>query len=143
MKFSRTQKHLYPFGIPMTEYRQPKNTLKKQVSILLPMEIYEGAKRDAKTYNRSMAYHIVETLRLTFADAIDEVKAEKEQAAKVNVLERLKAQAGVENRSESWLAQLEIVFWKFAQSKPAEAFDSDFQRDLFTFVNIMNETGKG
>ena len=85
----------------MTEYRQPKNTLKKQVSILLPMEIYEGAKRDAKTYNRSMAYHIVETLRLTFADAIDEVKAEKEQAAKVNVLERLKTQARVENIREA------------------------------------------
>ena len=46
-------------------------------------------------------------------DAFDEVQAEKEQAAKGNVLERLKTQAREENRSESWLAQLEIVFWIF------------------------------
>ena len=99
----------------MAEYRQPKNTLKKQVSLMLPTEIYEGAKRDAKKYNRSMAYHIVETLRITFSEAIQEVQTEREQAAKINILEQFKMQAQAEGRSQNWLKLLENVFWKFAR----------------------------
>ena len=67
----------------MKEYRQPKHSLKKQISILFPFEIYDGAKRDAQKYGRSMAYHIVETLRLTYDKSIKEVQAEREEAAKV------------------------------------------------------------
>ncbi|MAJ75008.1 hypothetical protein CMK13_18650 [Candidatus Poribacteria bacterium] len=126
----------------MAEYRQPKNTLKKQVSLMLPTEIYEGAKRDAKTYNRSMAYHIVETLRITFSEAIQEVQTEREQAAKINILEQFKMQAQAEGRSQNWLKLLESVFWKFAESKPAEDLGPDFQPDLFTFISIMEESHK-
>jgi len=128
--------------IKMAEYRQPKSTIKKQVSIMLPMEVYEGAKRDAKKYNRSMAYHIVETLRITFSDSITEVQIEREQAAKMNVLEQLKTKAKSEGRSLKWLILLEDVFWRFAESKAAEGFGSDFQADLFTFVSIMYESHK-
>ena len=126
----------------MAEYRQPKNTLKKQVSLMLPTEIYEGAKRDAKKYNRSMAYHIVETLRLTFSEAIQEVQTEREQAAKINILEQFKVQAQSEGRSQNWLTLLESIFCKFAESKPAEDLGPDFLPDLFTFVTIMEESHK-
>ena len=126
----------------MAEYRQPKNTLKKQVSLMLPTEIYEGAKRDAKKYNRSMAYHIVETLRITFSEAIQEVQTEREQAAKINILEQFKMQAQAEGRSQNWLKLLESVFWKFAESKPVEDLGPDFQPDLFTFISIMEESHK-
>lgn len=126
----------------MAEYRQPKNTLKKQVSLMLPTEIYEGAKRDAKKYNRSMAYHIVETLRITFSEAIQEVQTEREQAAKINILEQFKVQAQAEGRSQNWLTLLESIFWKFAESKPAEDLGPDFLPDLFTFVTIMEESHK-
>ncbi|MEE2909815.1 MAG: hypothetical protein VX830_05360 [Candidatus Poribacteria bacterium] len=126
----------------MAEYRQPKNTLKKQVSLMLPTEIYEGAKRDAKKYNRSMAYHIVETLRITFSEAIQEVQTEREQAAKINILEQFKVQAQSEGRSQNWLTLLESIFWKFAESKPAEDLGPDFLPDLFTFVTIMEESHK-
>ena len=126
----------------MAEYRQPKNTLKKQVSLMLPTEIYEGAKRDANKYNRSMAYHIVETLRITFSEAIQEVQTEREQAAKINILEQFKVQAQSEGRSQNWLTLLESIFWKFAESKPAEDLGPDFLPDLFTFVTIMEESHK-
>ncbi|MBR55469.1 hypothetical protein CMK19_17060 [Candidatus Poribacteria bacterium] len=126
----------------MAEYRQPKNTLKKQVSLMLPTEIYEGAKRDAKKYNRSMAYHIVETLRITFSEAIQEVQTEREQAAKINILEQFKVQAQSEGRNQNWLTLLESIFWKFAESKPAEDLGPDFLPDLFTFVTIMEESHK-
>jgi len=126
----------------MAEYRQPKNTLKKQVSLMLPTEIYEGAKRDAKKYNRSMAYHIVETLRITFSEAIQEVQTEREQAAKINILEQFKVQAQAEGRSKNWLTLLESIFWRFAESKPAEDLGPDFLPDLFTFVTIMEESHK-
>ena len=126
----------------MAEYRQPKNTLKKQVSLMLPTEIYEGAKRDAMKYNRSMAYHIVETLRITFSEAIQEVQTEREQAAKINILEQFKVQAQAEGRSQNWLTLLESIFWKFAESKPAEDLGPDFLPDLFTFVTIMEESHK-
>ena len=109
---------------------------------MLPTEIYEGAKRDAKKYNRSMAYHIVETLRITFSEAIQEVQTDREQAAKINILEQFKVQAQSEGRSQNWLTLLESIFWKFAESKPAEDLGPDFLPDLFTFVTIMEESHK-
>ena len=90
----------------MKEYRQSKNSLKKQISLLLPIDIYEGARRDSQKYNRSMAYHIVETLRLTFDKSIKEVQAEREAAAKVQVFEQMKEQATAEGRSEEWLLRI-------------------------------------
>ena len=67
----------------MKEYRQPKHSLKKQISLLLPFEIYDGAKRDAQKYGRSMAYHIVETLRLSYDKSIKEVTSGKRGSRQV------------------------------------------------------------
>ena len=126
----------------MKEYRQPKDSLKKQISLLLPLDIYEGAKRDAQKYNRSMAYHIVETLRLTFDQSIKEVQAEREAAAKMQVLEQMKEQGTSEGRSDEWLLALEQVFKRFAETKTAEDFTEAFQKDLVMFATMMLEAGE-
>ena len=124
----------------MKEYRQPKDSLKKQVSLLLPLDIYEGAKRDAQKYNRSMAYHIVETLRVTFDKSIQEVQAEREEAAKMTILQQMKQLAEDEGKSEEFLQALETVFNRFAEKKRAEDFTEDFQEDVMTFAAMMLET---
>ena len=124
----------------MREYRQSKHSLKKQISILLPFEIYEGAKRDAQKYGRSMAYHIVETLRLTFDKSIQEVQAEREEAAKVKILQEMKQKAQAEGKSEEFSQALETVFTRFAEVKKAEDFTEDFQQDVMMFANMMLET---
>ena len=126
----------------MKEYRQSKNSLKKQISLLLPVDIYEGARRDSQKYNRSMAYHIVETLRLTFDKSIKEVQAEREAAAKVQVFEQMKEQATAEGRSEEWLLALEQVFKRFAETKASEDFTEAFQKDLVMFTTMMLEVGE-
>ena len=126
----------------MKEYRQSKDSLKKQISLLLPLDIYEGARRDAQKYNRSMAFHIVETLRLTFDKSIREVQVERETAAKVQVLEQMKEQATAEGRSEEWLLALEQVFKRFAETKSAEDFTEAFQKDLVMFATMMLEVGE-
>ena len=126
----------------MKEYRQSKDSLKKQISLLLPLDIYEGARRDAQKYNRSMAFHIVETLRLTFDKSIREVQVERETAAKVEVLEQMKEQATAEGRSEEWLLALEQVFKRFAETKSAEDFTEAFQKDLVMFATMMLEVGE-
>jgi hypothetical protein len=126
----------------MKEYRQSKNSLKKQISLLLPIDIYEGARRDSQKYNRSMAYHIVETLRLTFDKSIKEVQAEREAAAKVQVFEQMKEQATAEGRSEEWLLALEQVFKRFAETKASEDFTEAFQKDLVMFTTMMLEVGE-
>ncbi len=126
----------------MKEYRQSKNSLKKQISLLLPIDIYEGARRDSQKYNRSMAYHIVETLRLTFDKSIREVQAEREAAAKVQVFEQMKEQATAEGRSEEWLLALEQVFKRFAETKASEDFTEAFQKDLVMFTTMMLEVGE-
>ena len=126
----------------MKEYRQSKNSLKKQISLLLPVDIYEGARRDSQKYNRSMAYHIVETLRLTFDKSIREVQAEREAAAKVQVFEQMKEQATAEGRSEEWLLALEQVFKRFAETKASEDFTEAFQKDLVMFTTMMLEVGE-
>lgn len=124
----------------MKEYRQPKHSLKKQISILLPFEIYDGAKRDAQKYGRSMAYHIVETLRLTYDKSIKEVQAEKEEAAKVRILQEMteKAQAGGE--SKEFCEALESVFGNFAEVKKAEDFTPEFRNDVSMFAKMMLES---
>ena len=124
----------------MKEYRQPKDSLKKQVSLLLPLDIYEGAKRDAQKYNRSMAYHIVETLRVTFDKSIQEVQAEREEAAKMTILQQMKQLAEDEGKSEEFLQALETVFNRFAEKKGSEDFTEDFQEDVMTFAAMMLET---
>ena len=124
----------------MKEYRQPKDSLKKQVSLLLPLDIYEGAKRDAQKYNRSMAYHIVETLRVTFDKSIQEVQAEREEAAKMTILQQMKQLAEDEGKSEEFLQALETVFNRFAEKKRSEDFTEDFQEDVMTFAAMMLET---
>ena len=126
----------------MKEYRQPKGSLKKQISLLLPLDIYEGARRDSQKYNRSMAYHIVETLRLTFDQSIKEVQAEREAAAKMQVLEQIKEQGIAEGRSEKWMLALEQVFNRFAETKTAEDFTEAFQKDLVMFATMMLEAGE-
>lgn len=126
----------------MKEYRQPKDSLKKQISLLLPLDIYEGAKRDSQKYNRSMAYHIVETLRLTFDQSIKEVQAEREAAAKMQVLEQMKEQGTSEGRSDEWLLALEQVFKRFAETKTAEDFTEAFQKDLVMFATMMLEASE-
>jgi hypothetical protein len=123
----------------MKEYRQPKDTLKKQISLLLPLDVYDGAKRDAQKYNRSMAYHIVETLRITFDKSIREVQAEREEAAKLKILQEMKEKAKADGRSEEWMLALEKVFDRFAQAKAAEDFTADFQADLVMFATMMQE----
>lgn len=123
----------------MKEYRQPKDSLKKQISLLLPIEIYEGAKRDSQKYNRSMAYHIVETLRVTFDKSIQEVQAEREEAAKMTILQQMKQQATDEGRSEKFLQALEAVFQRFAQTKRSEDFTEAFQQDIVIFAGMMQE----
>ena len=124
----------------MKEYRQPKNSLKKQISLLLPLDIYEGAKRDSQKYNRSMAYHIVETLRVTFDKSIQEVQAEREEAAKMTILERMKQQAEEAGKPEEFIEALETVFNRFAKKKRAEDFTEAFQEDVITFAAMMLET---
>ncbi len=124
----------------MKEYRQPKDSLKKQISLLLPLDVYEGAKRDSRKYNRSMAYHIVETLRVTFDKSIQEVQAEREEAAKMTILQQMKQQAEDESKSEEFLQALETVFNRFAETKRAEDFTEAFQEDVMTFASMMLET---
>lgn len=124
----------------MKEYRQPKDSLKKQISLLLPLDIYEGAKRDSQKYNRSMAYHIVETLRVTFDKSIQEVQAEREEAAKMTILQQMKQQAEDESKSEEFLQALETVFNRFAETKRAEDFTEAFQEDVMTFASMILET---
>ena len=128
----------------MKEYRQPKDSLKKQISLLLPMDIYEGAKRDSQKYNRSMAYHIVETLRVTFDKSIQEVQAEREAAAKITILQQMKQQAEDEGKPEEFRQALETVFNRFAEKKRAEDFTEAFQQDIVTFAAMMLEAaGEG
>ena len=128
----------------MKEYRQSKDSLKKQISLLLPMDIYEGAKRDSQKYNRSMAYHIVETLRVTFDKSIQEVQAEREAAAKMTILQQMRQQAEDEGKSEGFLQALETVFNRFAETKRAEDFTDAFQQDIVTFAAMMLEAeGEG
>ena len=124
----------------MKEYRQPKDSLKKQISLLLPLDIYEGAKRDSQKYNRSMAYHIVETLRVTFDKSIQEIQAEREEAAKMTILQQMKQQSEDDGKSEEFLQALETVFNRFAEKKRAEDFTGDFQEDVKTFAAMMLET---
>ena len=124
----------------MKEYRQPKDSLKKQISLLLPLDIYEGAKRDSQKYNRSMAYHIVETLRVTFDKSIQEIQAEREEAAKMTILRQMRQQAEDAGRSEEYLQALETVFSRFAETKRAEDFTEAFQEDVMTFASMMLET---
>ena len=124
----------------MKEYRQPKDSLKKQISLLLPLDVYEGAKRDSQKYNRSMAYHIVETLRVTFDKSIKEVQAEREEAAKMAILQQMKQQAEDEGKSEEFLQAFETVFNRFAEKKRAEDFTEAFQEDVLTFAAMMLET---
>ncbi len=123
----------------MKEYRQSKGSLKKQISLLLPMDIYEGAKRDSQKYSRSMAYHIVETLRVTFDKSIQEVQAEREEAAKMTILQQMKQQAADEGKSEKFLQALETVFQRFAETKRSEDFTEAFQQDIVTFAAMMQE----
>ena len=124
----------------MKEYRQSKDSLKKQISLLLPLDIYEGTKRDSQKYNRSMAYHIVETLRVTFDKSIQEVQTEREEAAKMTILQQMKQQAEDEGKSEKFLQALETVFNRFAEKKRAEDFTEAFQEDVMTFAAMMLET---
>ena len=124
----------------MKEYRQSKDSLKKQISLLLPLDIYEGAKRDSQKYNRSMAYHIVETLRVTFDKSIQEIQAEREEAAKMTILQQMKQQSEDAGKSEEFLQALETVFNRFAEKKRAEDFTEDFQEDIKTFAAMMLET---
>ena len=123
----------------MKEYRQPKDSLKKQISLLLPLDIYEGAKRDSQKYNRSMAYHIVETLRVTFDKSIKEVEEEREEAAKMTIFQQMKQQAEDEGKSEEFLQALETVFHRFAETKKSEDFTEAFQQDIMTFADMMQE----
>jgi hypothetical protein len=124
----------------MKEYRQPKDSLKKQISLLLPLDIYEGAKRDSQKYSRSMAYHIVETLRVTFDKSIQEIQAEREEAAKMTILQQMKQQSEDDGKSEEFLQTLETVFNRFAEKKRAEDFTEDFQEDVKTFAAMMLES---
>lgn len=124
----------------MKEYRQPKDSLKKQISLLLPLDIYEGAKRDAQKYSRSMAYHIVETLRVTFDKSIQEVQAEREEAAKLTILQQMRQQVEDEGKSSEFLQALETVFNRFAETKRSEDFTEAFQADIMTFAAMMLET---
>ena len=103
------------------------------------MDIYEGAKRDSQKYNRSMAYHIVETLRVTFDKSIQEVQAEREEAAKMTILQQMKQQAADEGKSEKFLQALETVFQRFAETKRSEDFTEAFQQDIVTFAAMMQE----
>ena len=127
----------------MKEYRQPKDSLKKQISLLLPLDIYEGAKRDSQKYNRSMAYHIVETLRVTFDKSIQEVQAEREEAAKMTILEQMKQQAEEAGRAEEFIQALETVFNRFAEKKRAKDFTEAFQEDVITFAAMILEAEEG
>ncbi|MDE0300906.1 MAG: hypothetical protein OXN17_19915 [Candidatus Poribacteria bacterium] len=124
----------------MKEYRQPKHSLKKQISLLLPFEIYDGAKRDAQKYGRSMAYHIVETLRLTYDKSIKEVQAEKEAAAKVRILQEMTNEALENGESEEFCSTLESVFGTFSEVKKAEDFTAEFRNDVVMFAKMMLES---
>ena len=124
----------------MKEYRQSKDSLKKQISLLLPLDIYEGTKRDSQKYNRSMAYHIVETLRVTFDKSIQEIQAEREEAAKITILQQMKQQSEDKGKSEEFLQALETVFQRFAEVKRAEDFTEAFQQDIMMFAAMMQET---
>ncbi len=124
----------------MKEYRQAKNSLKKQISLLLPIEVYEGAKRDSQRYNRSMAYHIVETLRITYSKSIEEIQAEKEAAAQHKILQELKEKAAAAGKSEELVQAIETVFHRFTQVKTSNDFTEDFQQDIMTFAAMMLES---
>ena len=124
----------------MKEYRQPKHSLKKQISILLPFEIYDGAKRDAQKYGRSMAYHIVETLRLAYDKSIKEVQAEREEAAKVRILQEMTEEAQERGESKELCETLETVFENFAEVKKAEDFTPEFRNDVVMFAKMMLES---
>ena len=124
----------------MKEYRQPKHSLKKQISILLPFEIYDGAKRDAQKYGRSMAYHIVETLRLTYDKSIKEVQAEREEAAKVRILQEMTEEALEKGESKEFCSTLESVFATFSEVKEAEDFTPEFRNDVVMFATMMLES---
>ncbi len=124
----------------MKEYRQPKHSLKKQISVLLPFEIYDGAKRDAQKYGRSMAYHIVETLRLTYDKSIKEVQAEREEAAKVRILQEMTQEALAKGESKEFCDTLESVFGNFAEVKNAEDFTPEFRKDVLMFAMLMLES---
>ena len=126
----------------MKEYRQSKGSLKKQISLLLPVEVYEGAKRDSQKYNRSMAYHIVETLRITFDKSIQEVQAEKEEAAKMRILQQIRERAEGEGKSEELIQAIETVFKRFVQTKASKDFTEDFQQDIVTFATMMLEANE-
>ena len=126
----------------MKEYRQPKHSLKKQISLLLPFEIYDGAKRDAQKYGRSMAYHIVETLRLSYDKSIKEVQAEREEAAKLRILQEMTQEAQAIGESKEFCEALETVFGRFAEVKKAEDFTPDFRSDVMMFARIMFESGE-
>jgi hypothetical protein len=86
-----------------------------------------------------MAYHIVETLRISFDKSIREVQAEKEEAAKMKILQDMKKAAQEKGKSEAFLQALEIVFRRFAEVKPAEDFTEAFQKDIMTFASMMQE----
>ena len=126
----------------MKEYRQSKHSLKKQISLLLPFEIYEGTKRDAQKYGRSMAYHIVETLRLTYDKSIKEVQAEREEAAKVRILQEMTQEAQAKGKPKEFCEALERVFGRFAKVKKADDFTAEFRIDVMMFANIMLEPGE-
>ena len=123
----------------MKEHRQSKGSLKKQISLLLPLDIYDGAKRDAQRYNRSMAYHIVETLRVTFQNSIQEVQAEREEASKMKVLQQMKQDTQASGKSDAFLEVLEAVFRRFGEVKKAEDFTEHFQQDIIMFATMMYE----
>jgi hypothetical protein len=123
----------------MKEHRQSKGSLKKQISLLLPLDIYDGAKRDAQRYNRSMAYHIVETLKITFHNSIQEVQAEREEASKMKVLQQMKQDARAGGKSDAFLEVLEAVFKRFTEVKKAEDFTEHFQQDIIMFATMMYE----
>ena len=126
----------------MKEYRQPKHSLKKQISILLPFEIYDGAKRDSQKYGRSMAYHIVETLRLTYDKSIKEVQAERQEAAKVRILQEMTQEAQATGKSTEFCETLESVFGNFSKVKQADDFTPEFRNDVMMFAQIMLDSGK-
>jgi hypothetical protein len=86
-----------------------------------------------------MAYHIVETLQITFDKSIQEVLAEREEAAKMKVLQQMKQEVQDEGKSEQFLQALETVFNRFAKVKKAEDFTEDFQQDIMMFATMMQE----
>ena len=84
-----------------------------------------------------MAYHIVETLRLSFEKSIQEIEAEREAAEKEIILQQMKRQASDANEPEAFFAALETVYARFAQVKKADEFTKDFREDVMTFARLM------